>query len=210
MTRLPALLLLPIALSLSVACGTGAEGPDPEPGMEPDAAPDPEPAIGPNTPVTLEVGIGFYCFDPYVDGQPILLQHGWQGGQHLNTTVIATGLEAFADDTLRMWAEDPAGEVIAGITEITASFEPPVDLEPAPPEGSVVMRGPYLFVPEADPLLDAETVTLHIEVLTGDGRKGAWSATGDVVWMPDDYAEQVGMWCAAEPDPQGGLGGGDG
>ena len=109
-----------------------------------------------------------------------------------------------------------AAAVAAGLVTYASGTDTGGFVLPEPPqpewkveghEGSVVMRGPYLFVPEAEPLLAAETVTLHIEVLTGDGRKGAWSATGAIVWMPDDYAEQVGMWCSAEPDPQGGLGG---
>ena len=156
-----------------------------------------------NEPVVLSVGIGFFCFDPYTENEPIFLQKGWQGGQHLNTTVVATGLEAFGNDTLRMWAENEAGEILAGIFSLEASFEPPDDLEPAPGEGSLVMRGPYLFVPEPEPLLDAEYITLHVEVLTEDNRKGEWSMTGVVEWMPDDYAEQVSMWCSAESDPQG-------
>lgn len=140
----------------------------------------------------LVVGQGWEEYDPYEAGEGLPLEPGFQGGQHVNVSLRAKGVEPFVDMNVTVWLVRAADdELLAGPETFTESFEDSLsgyDVEL--PEGVVALPWLRLLVEDPDRVV-GEEVELRVQVDPGDGRTGrAWfRGTGE--WGPAPWDEPV-------------------
>jgi hypothetical protein len=121
---------------------------------------------GPPPPITCEIGTGAAAFEPLTPGAPVDVILGPQGGHHLWTAVRVKG-----DPDL-----DRVQVVMDGTIEATGAPMGPGAIAPAAlhPDplvpGARSTAGLTNFVDNPD-ALHGQTVTMHIDAVTVDGRR---------------------------------------
>lgn len=142
----------------------------------------------------LTVGIGWDDYTTYDDLGELQMEQGFQGGQHFNASLRATGLGAVDGVGCTVWLVDPAlpedENVVVEPSFQTCDFETPEELyyETASelPDDLTVLPGFRLVVDDPDALLGRE-LELRVQI-DGPGEQvgRAWSR-GVVTWMPNPY-----------------------
>ncbi len=122
----------------------------------------------------VELGTGLYAFEPLVEGEPIEVVFGPQGGYHLEGSIRVQGLQAGDAESL----SDPSNptirfEVLLDGESILLSGDYTQGLEVAPVEDrpwshQMIGRRVILDIEDDDPLVD-EQVELSVEVADVDG-----------------------------------------
>lgn len=171
-----------LALLVAGCAATGSEPPPPLDAGEQD--------VLRRRPIEVTLGRGAWCFAPYADGEPIWIQRGAQGGQHLNTVILIEGLPEGLGARYRVWLVDDTGRTVLGTEQREALFEDASDVTPTPPVGSRIQRGTYLFVPDPDELI-GERFTVWLQVTTDDERSATFHARGVASWLDDDMASEA-------------------
>lgn len=141
--------------------------------------------------VPLDVGIGLGPLDFYEEGDPVPMERGFQGGQHVNALLRAEGLSGGEEGEAVLWivsADDDAA-VLAGplSTEVVFQTADGYDL---PADGKIYAYTRTLIVDNPDAILDRE-VELRVQVSLTDGRVARAWHRGVGAWLPDDYRDSL-------------------
>lgn len=152
--------------------------------------PPPPPEWKEATDFEVRVGVGWDAFDPYDDGEPIPVEQGFQGGQHINVTLLAKDVEPDVDAVVTLWLVRGSDEALLEGPELEIRpFEEPESLGfTGTPEGARVLAGMRLLVDDPDAAI-GEEAELRVQVDPGDGRIGRAWFRGTVEWGPSPWDE---------------------
>lgn len=141
--------------------------------------------------VPLDVGIGVGPLDFYEEGDPVPMERGFQGGQHVNALLRAEGLSGGEQGEAVLWivSADDGTTVLAGplSTEIVFQTGDGYDL---PADGNLYAYTRTLIVDQPNAILDRE-VELRVQVTFVDGSIGRAWHRGVGAWLPDDYRDSL-------------------
>jgi hypothetical protein len=132
----------------------------------------------------VELGRGWEDFRAYVDGEPIPLAPGFQGGQHVHITFLGEAL-TLDDSVSRVltWYVDSSEAVLDGAYETNGS------LEELAREGQPTRVGsPFGTALLWESALIQTEVELRVHIELADGRVGRASTSGLLEWedeLPD-------------------------
>lgn len=160
----------------------------------------PPPEWSYDTAFPLDVGVGYGEYDFHEEGDPVPLERGFQGGQHVNASLRAPDLEP-QDASFVGWLWDPVNEtVLADPVDFETSLEDGAFY--SLPEGAVYALGATLFVD--DPSIVGREAEIRVQLTLADGRVGRAWYRGTVDWLPVDYRDNR-YEDAGVPDDDGGA-----
>lgn len=164
------------------------------------AACDPLPEWQEQSDYSVTMGYGWDEFTSYDELGELQLQRGFQGGQHLNASLRATGVQDLNGLVCTLWVVDP-----------TAAEEEQVVIEPhitecefmtvgemfayqTVPEGmdpdTAFMPNLSIYVESPSAVLD-RNLELRVEVVSPGGETGRAWYNGDVTWMPEPEFDDI-------------------
>lgn len=135
--------------------------------------------------IALEVGHLFGPHGIYDEGEPVPLERGFQGGQHVNVNLASAELESEEEGQLVAWLVDPSDErVLAGPDRGPTTFYE-ADTFGELPDDKVYALG-RVVVDQPDAVIGHE-VELRVELTLSDGRVARAWHRGVGEWLPDDW-----------------------
>jgi hypothetical protein len=150
-----------LALALVLAL-PGCPGPDPEP---------------PTSTFRLELGHGTQ-FTPITDGDPLLMQQGFQGSQMTLVSLRAWDLSPLSTTVELALTNVETGKKVSQSYRVRLSFSPGSD-----PEAPAELTGLQLVLSSSPPV--GQTVQLTATVESASGQKVTDSRTGPLQWDPN-------------------------
>ncbi|MFZ9887462.1 MAG: hypothetical protein ACO3JL_08155 [Myxococcota bacterium] len=170
---------------------------------------DPVPVFTGDQDFPLAVGIGTGPLTVYNAGDPLPLERGFQGGQHINAVLQSPGLGEQTGDSV-LWLIDEQEQLLFRAAQAQVSFAPAVAAGANAPENTTSEAYGRLLIESPGDVLGRE-LELRVHVVLSDGRTAQVAHRGPVEWLAEDYRvkttegppEDNDTW--GEPAPDAGL-----
>lgn len=153
--------------------------------------PEPPPEWAYESELALEVGHFQGPHGVYDEGDPLPLERGFQGGQHVNAQLATAELPDGEEANVVVWVVDPTDERVLAHPEGGAIVFLAADEHNGFPPGKVYAYA-RVVVENPDSLI-GEEVELRAQVTLSDGRVARAWHRGVGEFLPDD-------WFLTEPD----------
>jgi len=139
------------------------------------------------------MGLGYLDYTTYEALGELQIEAGWQGSQHINVSLRATGVDELEGYTCSMWLVDRSdqdrGVVVVPPEPAECEYIPLEDMYPGDvPDDvdvdTVFMPWHQLIIEEPSDIID-RTLELRVSVRAEEGRTGRAWFNGPVTWMPE-------------------------
>lgn len=149
----------------------------------------------------FEVGVGSGALEVYEEGDPVPVESGFQGGQHVNASLRTVELEDGAEGMYTAWLVAADGETVI---DEPVSFDAVFYADPGRSGGHVYVYGGRVIVEQTD-LIIGQDVELRVQVTLSDGRIGRAWHRGVGEWLPEDYYQDACFDAECDPAFDGGV-----